>query len=726
MSDILEQMRAGNIPPHLTNQLRPELVGVHALNPGLASNSPSRSTMMSSHISQRLTTKHMDIPITLAGPEVEYSKSTISSRIPEDSVVFETIDRYPRGMSENSLKFNPETLVFYCCERTGEYNFVSVPYHTSLHQYFGFRNVKTNATSRLTPGTFLPKDTVLADTPANIGKFYTSTTNLNVALMAEAGDAEDGCIICEDVLPSLAFNVYETRTVSVGQKKFPVAQSGGDYYKVMPDIGEEVPITGEIMYLREFVEGLSPVMMSRRTTRDVDYTFDEIVYGRQGLKGKVVDIRVIGNADMISSLPPQMTEQLEKYRQALIRFYKAVLETERRMIKESAQRFGTKYPKINSKLQRLFVEARALTNHEPEYFKGKNLQLVQNRQVLDEYQITFTIEYEVIPDIGFKLTSLSGDKGVITSKLPRHRMPVDKDGNSADLVMAPDGTVARTNYARGYLLYLGGAARDMTKRLYVATRLDSKCGLDDIMFLDDETFEHAWSMMMEYHECINPPFVKRLEALPPDLKRQHLFECLEAGLRNVRGIECPKPLAFAVMDLEEKFPQTYGPVRHAMVTEGDYVTTLSNHRIAPLPIMLLDKTTDDTLVAATAAHGAFGVLTKHNHADRYSKPWKDSPPRGLGESEDRAYAAHSESPEMVAEMMDRSNNPAAQLEMVRQIVNTDRPGDIKEIIDRERIPLGDAKPLQLSENFFQCYGAVFEYVPEDMRDIITSDFNDRE
>ena len=722
MENLAAQIMRGELPPHLINELRPEFVGVHALNPGLASNSPSRSTMMSSHISQHLVTEHMDIPLTVAGPEVEYSKYTTASRIPCDCTVFDTVDRYPRGMSENSLKFNPETLVFYCDENTGEYNYLVVPYHVSYHQYFGYKNVKSDAISRLTPGSFLKEGTVLADTPGNVGEFYTATTNLNVMLASDAGVAEDGIIVAREALPKLAYKIYEKRTASVGLKKFPVNIGGPDEYRCFPDIGEEVPISGELMYLREYVPGLAPVMMSRRATREVDYTFDEIVYARQGSVGKVVDIQVMGNADTIRALPTEMTAQFEKYRQAGIRFNKAILELEKRMIKDSRQRFGTEYPKINSNLQRLLVDARALTNHD-EARMGKSLQLLMNRNVLDEYQIEFTIEYTVIPDIGYKLTSLSGDKGVITSILPRSRMPRDADGNIADVVMGPDGTVARTNYARGYLMYLGGAARDMTKRLYRMTGFDNKCSPDDIEYMDERQFNKTYDELVRYYRCIHPDFAQDMAELPDADRKLHLFECLEAGVVNFRDISCPKPLALAVMDLEAEFPQTFGPVTHQLIEDGVTETTIKAVRIAPLPIMLLDKTTDDTLVAATAAHGAFGVLTKHNQTDRYSKPWKDSPPRAQGESENRTYATHTMSPEMVAEMMDRSNNPAVQLEMVRQIVNSETPGNIADIVDRDKFPLGNPKPLELMHNFFQCYGVRFTYVPEDMREVIREDVN---
>lgn len=679
--------------------------------------------MFTSHWSQRLTTRHMDIPLTLGGPEVEYSKYTTSSRIPCNARIIRVMERYPRIGTGATLGFNPEHLVFFCDEETGEYDFVSVPYHVSLHQYFGYQNVHTDIMNQLRPGALVAKDTVLADTPANIGGFYTSTTNLNVMLASEAGVAEDGVIICEDVLPKLAFDVFETRTFSVGTRKFPLNIGGDGEYKCIPDIGEELPESGAIAWLREYIPGLAAVTMSKRACREIDYTFDEPIYARQGTRGKVVDVKVTGNADTISALPKEMTVQLERYRQALISHYREILDTERAMVRESAQRYGTKYPKITGNLQRLLVEARAMSNHNRDK-QNRSLQLLQNRNPLDEYQVTMVIQYTVIPDIGYKLTSTSGDKGVITSKLPRHRMPVDADGNSADIVMAPDGTVARTNYARGYLMYLGGAARDMTKRLRNMTGLGPDCSEEEIEYMDEKKFQEAWDSLIHYYDCINPEFAKRMNAVSLTKKREHLFDCISHHVINVRGVDCQKALPFAVQDLEKYFPQTFGPVTHAMITEGQYVTTQEAIRIAPLPIMLLDKTTEDTLVAATAAHGPFGVLTKHNLTDRYSKPWKDSPARGLGESENRTYASHTKSPEMVAEMMDRANNPTVQLNIVREIIGSETPGNIKEFIDRDKIPFGSAKPLEIMSNYFQCYGVSMRYVPEDMREAVASDLKE--
>ena len=163
------------------------------------------------------------------------------------------------------------------------------------------------------------------------------------------------------------------------------------------------------MFLRDYSEGLYPVIMSRSATKNINYAFDEPIYARQGHRGRIVDIKVIGNADTISALPLQMTEQFEKYRQAYIRFNEELLECERRIHREAYTKFGTNAPKFSPALKSMLVHARAICDHKRRPANEKPLQGIMNKEPLDEYYIEFVVEYELLPTKGAKLTSISGD-----------------------------------------------------------------------------------------------------------------------------------------------------------------------------------------------------------------------------------------------------------------------------------------------------------------------------
>ncbi len=405
---MLEEQR--ELGEHQINEMTPEVLGFHATNSFITNNSPSRNTMYSSHASQHLVISGAEIPLVLAATEVEYSKYTTSERVPFDARVFQAIDRYPKGIGSGSLGFNPETVVILVDDETGLYDVVSVPYYKSYHQYFGYRNKLSDQLKNISPGMKLAKDTTLGDTPGNIGGFHTMTTNLNCMLASTDVVAEDAILVNEEALEKLKYHVYERRSASVGVKKFPVNIGGDGSYKAFYDIGEYTDDDGALMYLREYVDGLSPVTMSRSSTKVINYAFDEPIYARQGHHGRIVDIKVIGNADTISALPPQMAEQFEKYRQAYIRFNEELLLCERRIYKEAFSKFGTNTPNFSPALKSMLVHARGICDHKRRAVNEKPLQGIMNKEPLDEYYIEFVVEYELKPTLGAKLTGQNGDR----------------------------------------------------------------------------------------------------------------------------------------------------------------------------------------------------------------------------------------------------------------------------------------------------------------------------
>ena len=400
------------------NELRPELVGVHSFNFGIAHNSPSRSQMMGSHLSQKLVIQGSEPARTQTGAEHEFGKSTFAVKMPANGRIIQVIERYPRGVSEGSLNFNPETLVVFEHEDTKQIDCFTIPYHTSYHQFFGYKNEMKDGLSKLVPHAYIPKGVVFCDTPANKDFHnYTYGVNLNTALMSVPGVSEDGIIIARDVLPKLRFNIYETRTADFGSKTHPRFIYGDMPF---PGIGEEVRPDGLLMAFRTYDEDLAPVEMGINDIHNVDYTFDRCLYAREeqvyadekGVqhikRGRIVDIKIIANNEVSRKLPKQIAAPFEKYAKAYRQYWLNLLALEQRLSYERKKKFGDATLNISPMLQSLLVEARAITNHQSRDLKG-TLNLIHRRAPLDEYSITFTIEYEITPNIGFKLTARNGD-----------------------------------------------------------------------------------------------------------------------------------------------------------------------------------------------------------------------------------------------------------------------------------------------------------------------------
>ena len=301
-------------------------------------------------------------------------------------------------------------------------------------------------------------------------------------------------------------------------------------------------------------------------------------------------------------------------------------------------------------------------------------------------------------------------KGVICRIVNREDMPVDKDGNSADVIMSADSTVARTNFARLYEQYYSAAARDVTKAIRKMTGLNEKTSIYKVQELPQDQFDKAYNYLLGYYECISPKqyqfFATRIE----EDRREHLYDVIKDGVYNFIPIGNPIDPKQMVASIQAKYPPTYGRVRYRGIS-GEIVETDENVRIGPMYFMLLDKIADDWSSISTGRLQHYGVLSPQTRADKYTQPYRESPVRLLGEAEARIVAGYC-GRAVVAEMMDRSNNPLAQRNITYNILNAKYPTNIDHIVDREYIPLGSTRPIQLVQHIFNCAGFQAKYIPE--------------
>lgn len=366
--------------------------------------------MFSSHFSQKLVIEGCEEQNITTGVSQEFSKYTFNIKMPCDAKIIKVIDRYPAGITGDSLNFNPETIVIFENNETKEIDYISIPYYCSHHQFFGFKYKFNSNLSKIKPGSFVSKNTVFADSPAvSDDGSYNFGVNANVAFMSLPGVSEDGMVVSEDFLKKLRFKIYETRVVEFGSSSYPLNLYGTkDYYQPFPEIGSVIREDGLLMMLRPYDYDLSPVETSIYDLTEPDYTFDKATYSRGGEKGIVVDIKVIKNNSDDRKMPEAMTAYIEKYRKALYRFHKEIVDTENQIRSERKKKFGENKVNLSPALHRLLVESLAIVNHNNRSYK-QNLNYLYRKAPIDEYRVEFTIEYTIEPCIGFKLTGCHGD-----------------------------------------------------------------------------------------------------------------------------------------------------------------------------------------------------------------------------------------------------------------------------------------------------------------------------
>lgn len=402
MPDIYPSKSTPSYTVH--KELRPDLFSVCALNAFPGHNSSPRTQMFSSHLSQRLNTTDQSLKYIQTGMEYEFGKYTFSISLPCNARVIRVIPRYNETQDQYSIEYNPQEIVIYEDLDDDEQHLIDIldiPRYCSNHQHFGFEYRPTEAYNSLTPKATIEKGTIIVDSPAKLPNGgYMYGKEINVAFMSHEAIAEDGILICRDVLDKFSYLTYESRVVEWGSKKFPLNLYGDENnYKAFPDIGEYIRDDGLLMMFRTLDKNLGPVEQSVYDMMTPDHIFDRSVYGA-GPKGRIVDIRVQCGEDFGLNTLEGTDEQIMKYVHATNLFYQKIFDEYKRLQRERGKNLN-----ISENFNRLLVEAQTaiipVTN--------PKLNKLYRKAPLDDFRVEFIIEYVNTPKDGAKFTGISGD-----------------------------------------------------------------------------------------------------------------------------------------------------------------------------------------------------------------------------------------------------------------------------------------------------------------------------
>lgn len=691
------------------NQCRREMEGVIGLNSLRMHNSASRVQMFGSHIGQLPTILGGTQRYLQNGLDREYGKYTFSIKQPEKAVCFAVIDRYRPRSGKDYIASNPERVVIYENFETGEFGMVSIEDYCSHHSYFGFEYKKTNLFHYIKENDPIPEGAFYADSPAVMPDGgYCFGREMNVAYMSIPGTSEDGIIIADDVLQHLRIKTYERRTIEWGALAFALNLHGDEHnYKPFPDIGDWVDETGLLAVLREYDAELAPVQQSVQDCREVDYTFDKRVYAVAGLRGKVVDVKVEHDARNPHGRAPLGTEeQPMKYDRARRVFYTEILDAYKRMKKLRGERL-----RLTPQLNNLVKKALSVVGETKDH-----IHLLHKRAPLDDWRVEIVIEYEITPKDGFKLTDTSGGKGVICKVVPRSHMPIDEHGNSADIVMSAEGTVNRTNFARSYEQYYNAASRDVLRRIRqdLGIAKEEKKSiklLREIEKTNPNRVQAAIDYLLGYYKILTPiQYNDMVSGTYTKPLIEHLAHVLDNGKNGIHLYlppENPPETEQIVHDIEKYYPPLLGPVTY-VGNSGRRITTKNNVRIGSVYILLLEKIADDWTAVSSGKLQHLGVLSQVTNADKNSQPNRSQAIRAQGESEVRNLVSYC-GPLATAEILDRNNNPTTHKAVLEAILTADQPTNIPLAVDRNEIPLGSSRPLQLVKHMLEVGGVKFTY-----------------
>lgn len=676
------------------NELRADLLSTTNLNCWPGHISSPRLQMFNSHLTQAPVVVGCSDRRCFTGMEPKFGAFNFSVTVPNDAHIIKPIQRYPRMIGANAIKENPETIVLYeyeVLDANGlpsgvmEVDYMEMPTHHSMHQSFGFKYNYINPI-----GDYAEKGDVIAQSPSISPEGnYRFGLEAEVAMMSVPQIIEDGVVASESFCKKLVTLGLETQVASWGKQRFPLNLYGDyDNYKPFPDIGERVADHGILMGLREYDDDMAPVTMSRSALRQPDFKYDHCIYVEPG--AKIVDIKVHHDSRLRGVIrgkglntPVGMSQQVEKYLTADHVFYRAILNEYKRLYASRKDSL-----KISPKFHRLLVEAMAATA------TGQKQRMVRKyRNVpIDEWRVEITLEYPIVPTIGSKITGCHGDKGVICDIRPDADMPVDSDGNRAELIMDGLSTVKRMNPSRLIEQYTNAASRDHSKRLRkLAEAKKSNKELSEAL--------------LPYYENANPRMLP-LVSKNGVAESSHIASVLENGIRLWIPPDNQPEALDVIRNIREKWPPTFGPVTYRGMS-GNMVTTASPVLIGSVHIMLLEKTGRNWAGVSSSKLSHFGIPAKLTSADRNAAPGRNQPIR-FGESEGRLFAAFVGG-SATADLFDRTNNPVVRKVVVEKLLREDKPTAVPVMVDRIKYPTGNGRILSLIRHFGGCAGWKFTY-----------------
>lgn len=292
-------------------------------------------------------------------------------------------------------------------------------------------------------------------------------------------------------------------------------------------------------------------------------------------------------------------------------------------------------------------------------------------------------------------------------------MPVDEHGNRADVIVDDASPINRSNLGRLYYQYFASASREVQYNIRNKLNLGkNKITFEQLASYDVNILNDCYNYLLTLYKIVDPvQYQYYLTRLTDEEKLEHIVHVLNNEVYLRFPIETEKSASEVVMELEEIIKPLYKPVTYKDQF-GNRVKTVKNVRIAPVYMMLLEKTPEEYSSVSSGKLHITGVLSSLNKTDRYRSPYRNTPAKFTGETENRILASYCDAV-VVAEMFDRNNSPITQEHLVKSILNSDKPFCEENLVDRDVIGYGGSKSLQLINHMTTCAGVKLVYEPEE-------------
>lgn len=674
--------------------LKPQFLQVQSLNSFAFGVTASRADMFASEIGQAPPLQGSEVKLIQTGMEREYGKYTHQIKMPSNAMITKVVQQYPpNGVISGHVQY-PTTVVFQDMDysddtntRTPCFGAVTIPIFSLNHHVLGFDFVRTRAARSLQAGIGVPADTILARSPSlDDNGDYRYGKNANICLSSFPEGRQDGVVLRKGFAETSKFRGYGEMTIQFGGDEVPLNLYGNDeVYKIFPDIGEEIRPDGVLFATRKLIPGLYPIQMNRKTLRQHNDTDNRKIAKEQG--GRVISVEVIYAPRGRPTTPTGMDEQPKRYLHAQRQYYYELKSA----YDEIRQRHGSNFV-LHPNFHNLLVRGEMMLL---DHFKDKQrITYVESGSPLSEWTVKVTYAYDIVPTIGHKLADQNGGKGVVVDVWPDEMMPVDADGNVADIIMDGGSIVNRLNPSRTFEIDINASFARTRKCIIKSIQQDSS----------PENYKRNFDWLLNAYEIITPRFADLVRKVDPI---KHIQSVLKSEIHLWIPTDNPVQMDIALERLLREYPKCYDKL---WITndKGERVLSENVGTIGKQYIIILEKTGEEYSAVSSPVLQHQGIPGKLTKSDKQSSPGRPQATRITGETEGRLInsLAHHDALFM---LLDIANSPTTHRAVCRTILTHPTPTNIDKIVDREKYPRGNNRIVRIGNDGLYSAGFIFVY-----------------
>lgn len=714
-------------------ELDPELMSSLGLNSLARGISSSRAAMFTGNLSQMVVIKDPMRKRLMSGMERGFGEATCSIEFEDDVEIIKVIPRFAHTAGINRINRSPQTAVIYENFNTKEIGVLMLTDYHVTHQHFGTEFKKNHdVINQLSPKQRFKKGTKVMTSPLldDHGN-YMYGREANLLMCSDVAGTEDGAKVRRGWLEGCAPTGFETRVFEFGKTHYPVAKKidvEKGIYKIFADLGERIDPNCLLVALRKYDVINGVCNMTTEALQQADYIFDRKRFV-QHPDAEVVDIRVERNmSGGVPPLPIGMDEQLLKYHNADTEWYKKIVDCwselreqcYKRQVKlrlepdfsrlmvEAIARVGSDYVRPDKSLQAFMAKMEHESNKVTNSYRGVPL---------DTWRVEITFKYQSIPNKGYKITDIDGDKSVVVEVVDDEDMPVDANGVVADIVVDPNSRWNRMTPASPIEMAISATGRDLGKRLQerfgwdknvqlteeeISSRVFDTRYADVVVDCHNELLEfYKVVAPLQYQDLTSPEFIDA----NPDHMYNHVSSVLfdhMYGLYLYFPPNNPVHIPTMLREMRKRWPPFITPVRFRG-RDGKMKVSRESMMIASSYYITLEKTAEDGWMATSSAKlHAYGTTARLGNHDKYDSPGRANPVR-VGESEIRLEGA-TVGGDIIADKADASNNPLAHKFALRNLLTAEFASNIDVLVDRNVIPVGGHRPASYLKHIFECSG----------------------